>query len=45
MSAYSLKAVFDTLYLARARGRRFSQLTEVELPADSLARTRRSGTP
>jgi len=28
------KAVFDTLYLARARGRRFSHLTEVELPAD-----------
>ncbi len=27
------KAVFDTLYLARARGRRFSHLTEVELPA------------
>ncbi len=28
------KAVFDTLYLARARGRRFSHLTEIELPAD-----------
>jgi len=27
------KAVFDTLYLARARGRRFSHLTEIELPA------------
>ena len=27
------KAVFDTLYLARARGRRFSHLTEVDLPA------------
>ncbi len=27
------KAVFDTLYLARARGQRFSHLTEVELPA------------
>ncbi len=27
------KAVFDTLYLARARGGRFSHLTEVELPA------------
>lgn len=27
------KAVFDTLYLARARGKRFSHLTEVELPA------------
>jgi predicted transcriptional regulator of viral defense system len=26
------KAVFDTLYLARARGRRFSHLTEIELP-------------
>jgi predicted transcriptional regulator of viral defense system len=32
--ATSEKAVFDTLYLARARGRRFSHLTEVELPAD-----------
>ena len=30
------KAVFDTLYLARARGRRFSHLTEVELPAGFL---------
>ncbi len=28
------KAVFDTLYLARARGQRFSHLTEIELPAD-----------
>ena len=28
------KAVFDSLYLARARGRRFSHLTEIELPAD-----------
>jgi predicted transcriptional regulator of viral defense system len=28
------KAVFDSLYLARARGRRFSHLTEMELPAD-----------
>lgn len=28
------KAVFDTLYLARARGKRFSHLTEIELPAD-----------
>lgn len=27
------KAVFDTLYLARARGKRFSHLTEVDLPA------------
>lgn len=27
------KAVFDTLYLARARGGRFSHLTEIELPA------------
>jgi Predicted transcriptional regulator len=27
------KAVFDTLYLARARGRRFSHLTEIELSA------------
>jgi predicted transcriptional regulator of viral defense system len=27
------KAVFDTLYLGRARGHRFSHLTEVELPA------------
>ncbi len=27
------KAVFDTLHLARARGRRFSHLTEIELPA------------
>ena len=27
------KAVFDTLYLSRARGHRFSHLTEVELPA------------
>ena len=27
------KAVFDTLYLARARGKRFSYLTEVDLPA------------
>lgn len=27
------KAVFDTIYLARARGRRFSHLTEVDLPA------------
>lgn len=27
------KAVFDTLYLARGRGRRFSHLTEVELPS------------
>lgn len=27
------KAVFDSLYLARARGKRFSHLTEVELPA------------
>lgn len=27
------KAVFDTLYLARARGQRFSSLTEVDLPA------------
>ena len=26
------KAVFDTLYLARARGQRFSHLTEIELP-------------
>lgn len=26
------KAVFDTLYLARARGKRFSHLTEVDLP-------------
>ena len=26
------KAIFDTLYLSRARGRRFSHLTEVELP-------------
>lgn len=26
------KAVFDTLYLSRARGRRFSHLTEIELP-------------
>jgi hypothetical protein len=32
--ATSEKAVFDTLYLARARGRRFSHLTEVELPDD-----------
>jgi predicted transcriptional regulator of viral defense system len=31
--ATSEKAVFDTLYLARARGQRFSHLTEVELPA------------
>ena len=28
------KAVFDTLYLARARGQRFSHLTEIELAAD-----------
>ena len=28
------KAVFDTLYLARARGQRFSHLPEIELPAD-----------
>lgn len=28
------KAVFDTLYLARARGQRFSHLTEIDLPAD-----------
>jgi len=28
------KAVFDTLYLARARGKRFSHLTEVDLPAN-----------
>ena len=27
------KAVFDTLYLARARGRRFSHLTEIQLTA------------
>ena len=27
------KAVFDTLHLARARGQRFSHLTEVQLPA------------
>lgn len=27
------KAVFDTVYLARARGKRFSHLTEVDLPA------------
>lgn len=27
------KAIFDTLYLARARGQRFSHLTEIELPA------------
>ena len=27
------KAVFDTLYLSRARGHRFRHLTEVELPA------------
>ena len=27
------KAVFDTLYLGRARGHRFSHLPEVELPA------------
>lgn len=27
------KAVFDTLYLARARGKRFSHLTEVDLQA------------
>ena len=26
------KAVCDTLYLARARGQRFSHLTEIELP-------------
>jgi hypothetical protein len=26
------KAVFDTLYLARVRGQRFSHLTEIELP-------------
>jgi hypothetical protein len=26
------KAVFDTLYLARARGQRFAHMTEVELP-------------
>ncbi len=32
--ATSEKAVFDTLYLARARGQRFSHLTEIELPAD-----------
>lgn len=31
--AWPEKAVFDTLYLARARGRRFSHLTEIELPA------------
>ncbi len=31
------KAVFDTLYLARARGQRFSHLTEVELPASFRA--------
>lgn len=31
--ATSEKAVFDTLYLARARGKRFSHLTEVDLPA------------
>jgi hypothetical protein len=28
------KAAFDTLYLARARGQRFSHLTEIDLPAD-----------
>ena len=27
------KAVFDTLYLARARGQRFSHLTEIQLTA------------
>jgi hypothetical protein len=30
--AWPEKAVFDTLYLARARGRRFRHLTEIELP-------------
>lgn len=32
-TATAEKAVFDTLYLARARGQRFSHLTEVELPS------------
>ncbi len=31
-AATAEKAVFDTLYLARARGKRFSHLTEVDLP-------------